>query len=139
MHDLVVTRTRLHNTNQDDGPASERGRCTICEPSAPDTLLHRLTECGDADGIWCWLQRRLVALLGVPVKPEIMLRPDFLVADRVRQAADVWVTGTTVAFLLGAQPAVATDFKREINTAKQAVLANPSRWPRQLQQAVQLV
>ena len=127
VHDLVCTRARLHATNQDDGPASQCGRCTNCDPPAPDTLLHRLTECGDAEGIWAWLQRRRrrAALLGVPVQPEVNLRPDFLVPYKVLQAAAVWVI---VAYLLGAKHPVAAEFKREITEAKNTVLANPSQW-----------
>ena len=125
VHDIVPTRALLHARKVDRTLTSpDCQHCTV-----PDTLQHRLTECGDADAIWGWLQRLLKQLLGRDVEPDCLLRPDFRAGTRRQQAAAVWATGTMVAYLVGAEQAIAYKFIAHIKALKQNILESKKRWP----------
>lgn len=97
-----------------------------------DDLEHRLTECDDADAIWPWLQQRLSVLLGTLVQPAAMLRPDFRAKDKATQAAALWLTGHTVAYLARGCRVIADEFQRTMKREKQSVLNTPQKWPVEL-------
>jgi hypothetical protein len=134
VHDIVPTRALVHARKVDSMLTSPD--CQHC--AVPDTMLHRLTECGDADAIWGWLQRLLKQLLDRDVKPECLLRPDFRAATARQQAAALWATGTMVAYLAGGEQAVAYKFISEIKRLKEGVLKCKGRWPGALVEGLQL-
>ena len=128
VHCLVVTRALLHERRVDRSLTSPD--CPEC--GVRDDLEHRLTECDDADAIWHWLQQRLSVLLGTLVQPAAMLRPDFKAKDKATQAAALWLTGNTVAYLARGGRVVADEFQRTIKREKQSVLNMPHIWPDEL-------
>ena len=128
VHDLVATRFLLHARRVDQSVTSPD--CPGC--GVRDDLEHRLTECDDADAIWSWLQQRLSVLLGLYVQPSAMMRPDFKAPDKVMQAAAVWLTGTTVAYLARGGRVFADVFRTMLKAERRVVLNQPDKWPDEL-------
>ena len=125
-HDIVPTRALVHARKV--GTTSPE--CPQCD--VPDTLQHRLTACGDADGIWAWLQRLLGVLLECDVEWSVMVRPDFKAADMKRQAVAIWAAGHTVAYLVGGSKRAADDFLAMRRRQKADVLRTQHKWPKPL-------
>jgi hypothetical protein len=134
VHDLVVTRALLHARKVDQSVTSPD--CPDC--GVRDDLEHRLTECDDADAVWGWLQQRLSVLLGVYVEPKAMMRPDFKAPDKVLQAAAVWLTGQTVAYLARGGRVIAERYRARLKEERKLVLSQPDRWPDELLAALRM-
>lgn len=125
VHDIVPTKALMHARNMENNPNC--GRCGV-----PDNLVHRLSECGDADGIWNWLQRLLRVLLKRDVDVGVLLRPDFKAGSAQKQATAVWICGQTVAYLAGGRKVLAHAFVAHIKREKELVLKSHWRWPKHL-------
>jgi hypothetical protein len=87
LHDLVPTNVRLAKIKLKDSP-----RCGKC--GRQDTLQHRLTQCGNATGIWQWTREKMACILQTDprnIPPDWLTRPSFLTWPRTRQVALLWI------------------------------------------------
>lgn len=109
VHDLLPTNTRLQQIR--------RATSDTCVCGARDDLEHRLAGCGNAATVWPWVRVTMRRLTGRTFTPAMLLRPDFAVTDKAKQAAAVWVAATTVAHF-GRGPAPATAFVAKVQSAK---------------------
>ena len=83
IHDLIPTSYRLHAIN-----LSSSDFCTQC--MQPDTIQHRLTQCGQAPAQWKWTQERLAIILRTStnhILQEWLQRPSFYFWPLKRQHA----------------------------------------------------
>jgi hypothetical protein len=87
IHDIIPTNERLHNIR-----LSTTERCRHCDKT--DTLIHRLTECGDGRTTWLWTRRRIAMILRMDerhIPDEWLLRPDFHIWPTKRHRAVLWI------------------------------------------------
>jgi hypothetical protein len=61
IHDIHLTKDRLHKIH-----ISTTDQCNLCD--VPDTLTHRLIECGDRKQMWEWTQGRISVILRISAK-----------------------------------------------------------------------
>ena len=82
IHDIIPTNYRLAAIRLTDTSA-----CPKC--GHPDSLQHRITECGEGPVIWNWTRYKLGIILRVYkfIRQEWTLRPAFLHWPPKRQAA----------------------------------------------------
>jgi hypothetical protein len=97
IHDIVPTRERLGVIN-----LTQSVLCPRC--NTPDTLAHRITECGDGKRQWAWTRMRLAVILRtdqrhIPV--SWLLRPAFRLWPAPRHRAVLWLLATFVEYRMG--------------------------------------
>ena len=96
IHDLLPTHTRLNRIRLVDS-----ADCTLCVQ--PDTLIHRLTECGEAADLWEWTRIRLAAIHRTErtrIPPAWLLGPAFRLWPRQRHVATLWILAHLVCYLV---------------------------------------
>ena len=101
VHDIIPTNERLHRIH-----LSQTDRCTRC--NRWDTALHRATACGNAADVWAWLRATLANLTGQPVttfQQDFVVRPDQKLNSKNTHCTVMWLTGTTLAAVLGQEVA----------------------------------
>lgn len=97
VHDLTATNKRLFEL-VDRQRRHPTGLCASC--GQPDTIIHRLTVCGGSGAAWRWLGKHLSRLVGQPVRPEWLTRPDFA-APMCAEAGSLGVARCTKCGLPG--------------------------------------
>jgi hypothetical protein len=73
IHDILPTKERLARIQERD-----TNQCTHCDQ--PDTILHRLTQCGEVSDIWHWTRLRMALMLRMDLRhipPEWTTQPGF--------------------------------------------------------------
>lgn len=73
LHDILPTNERLYNIR-----LAPNDRCLHCDRK--DTILHRLTNCGDGEIVWDWTRQKIAAMLQTDqrrIPPECLLGPKF--------------------------------------------------------------
>ena len=73
LHDIIPTKDRLTAINLTDTSA-----CSAC--GRPDSLQHKITECGEGPVIWTWTKKLLAYILRVDhrqITQTWTIRPDF--------------------------------------------------------------
>jgi len=96
IHDLIPTNTRLHRIRLVDTQD-----CTLC--GKQDTMIHRLTECGEGEEIWEWTRTRLAAINRTDrrhIPPGWLLGPNFRLWPRQRHLATLWILANLVFYLV---------------------------------------
>jgi hypothetical protein len=94
IHDIVPTRECLHNIR-----LAPTAACSIC--NMPDTLRHRITECGNGRSQWEWTRKRLALMLRTDpecIPEEWLYRPHFTIWAPRRYSAMLWTIAHVVAF-----------------------------------------
>jgi len=94
IHDIIPTNERLHRIR-----IAPTDKCRHCDRQ--DTILHRLTECGDGERIWKWTRQRLAHVLRtIPgrIPSEWLLRPHFTLWPPTRRRAVQWILANLVFF-----------------------------------------
>jgi hypothetical protein len=61
IHDLTPTNERLHKIH-----LSSTDKCRIC--TRTDTLIHRITDCGEGDATWEWIRRKMAVIIRINPK-----------------------------------------------------------------------
>ena len=91
IHDILPTNQRLDKIRLVDSP-----RCSQC--GEPDTVQHRMTECGEGTRIWNWTKRRIAWILRND--PTNILqdwtRPQFQLWPPQRHRAVIWILAQIV-------------------------------------------
>jgi hypothetical protein len=93
VHDIWATNDRLFRIQR-----SDCDRCSRC--GRLDTVLHRITTCGEAESVWAWLKGKVESIAGVTVSQDFVIRPDTILTDRKKSNAIAWITGFTVCAVL---------------------------------------
>jgi len=73
INDIIPTNVRLHRIKM-----ASTDTCKKC--GEVDTLLHRLTECGEGKTIWDWTQKFIARMLRTSpsnIPRDWLLRPEF--------------------------------------------------------------
>jgi len=94
IHDILPTNERLQKIR-----IAHMDRCCHCD--GQDTILHRLTECGELERIWTWTRQRLAHILRtIPgrIPNEWLLRPHFTLWPPTRRRAVQWILANEVFF-----------------------------------------
>jgi hypothetical protein len=94
IHDIVPTRDRLHVIH-----LTTDNLCLTCH--VQDTLLHRLTECGEGARHWLWIKTRLALMLRTDphdIPDDWLVRPQFRVWPPPRRKAILWLLACFVEF-----------------------------------------
>jgi hypothetical protein len=96
LHDLIPTIDRLATINLTDTSAySSCGR--------PDSLQHKITECGEGPVIWTWTKKLLACILRVDyrhIPQEWTVRPDFQQWPPQRQSVILCIMAHIVQYRL---------------------------------------
>jgi hypothetical protein len=96
IHDIIPTHDRLHRIKM-----AATNQCRHCH--APDTLRHRLTECGEGRLMWDWTRGRLAVILRNvtrSIPEEWLLRPTLSIWPPKRRRAVLWILAPLVAYRL---------------------------------------
>ena len=94
VHNLYPTRDKLHRHG-----SAPTDRCASC--GRLDTILHRLTTCGQAAPVWTWLKEKISSTANITQVPQdFIIRPDLDIPDPKIRNTVVWTTGNTLALLL---------------------------------------
>ena len=96
IHDIVPTHDRLHKIQM-----VPIDLCGLCNKT--DTLLHRLTECGEGPTMWEWTRWCLVIILRTDPKyvpNEWLLRPTLKLWPPQRHRAVLWTLVNFVVYRL---------------------------------------
>jgi hypothetical protein len=83
INDIIPTNVRLHRIKM-----ASTDTCKEC--GEVDTLLHRLTECGEGKTIWDWTQKIIARMLSTSpsnIPRDWLLRPKFCLWPPQRQRA----------------------------------------------------
>jgi hypothetical protein len=94
LHDIVPTKMRLKVIGM-----SEDDDCSACHQ--PDTVHHRLVECGDGAGQWDWLRIRMSAYLRcnpADIPAQWLYWPQFRLWPPMRHRATLWCLAQMVAY-----------------------------------------
>ena len=92
--DILPTNERLHRIR-----IAPTYKCRHCD--GQDTILHRLTECGEGERIWTCTRQRLAHILRtIPgrIPSEWLLRPHFTLWPPTRRRAVQWILANVVFF-----------------------------------------
>jgi hypothetical protein len=87
VHDILRTHDRLAEIQL--VPTNTRPRC-----GNPDSMLHRITDCGDGPMQWTWTKRELDVILRIDPKhipKEWTIHPDLHLWPPQRHAAVLWI------------------------------------------------
>ena len=87
IHDIIPTNERLHHIK-----ISPTDNCNECNNK--DTLIHRLTECGESITNWEWIKKIIARMLRTSpmnVPQEWLLHPHFCLWPPQRQQAVLWL------------------------------------------------
>jgi len=98
IHDVIPTNDRLAAIRLADSEA-----CSKCEH--PDSLLHRIIECGQGPVTWNWTRHKMGIILRMYHKfipQEWILRPAFLHWPPQNHAAILWILVYLVHYRLQA-------------------------------------
>ena len=94
VHDVIPTNERLHRIK-----ITSTALCGDC--GTRDTLLHRLTECGERLPNWSWLRgiiARMLRTSSTRIPREWIVRPQFNLWPPQRHRATKWIIARYVAF-----------------------------------------
>jgi hypothetical protein len=94
IHDILPTKTRLHAIHM-----SPDNTCSKC--NEPDTIPHRLVECGEGACQWAWTQRWLGMILRSDpqtIPADWLYRPQFPLWPPQRHRAVLWILAHFVAY-----------------------------------------
>jgi len=94
--DIIPTNERLHRISM-----APTDICKECNNK--DTLLHRLTECGESKTIWDLTQKAIATVLRTSpsnIPCEWLMRPQFCLWSPQRQRAVLWVLSRNVVYRL---------------------------------------
>lgn len=95
VHDIIPTNKRLFDLNMKEYPD-----CDTC--GSVDTILHRITECGQMATWWEWTIRMLVARCDIPINYfniNWFLRPEFTLQPSEKHTFVLWVLATVMEFV----------------------------------------
>jgi hypothetical protein len=116
LHELVPTNDRLSAINLIDTAV-----CSAC--GRPDSLQHKITECGEGPVIWTWTKKLLAYILRVDhrqIPQSWTTRPDFRHWPPQRQSAVLWIMAHLVQYRLLTQ--------RRLSLQDYADFMRRSRW-----------
>jgi hypothetical protein len=94
LHDILLTKTRLHAIRLAPSAA-----CDDC--NMPDTIPHKLVECGEGSRLWHWIRHLLSIILRTDprlIPDEWLYRPQFKLWPPQRHRAVLWILARTVAY-----------------------------------------
>jgi len=87
IQDILTTYPRLHKIRL-------VGSTLCCHCGEPDTIQHRMTECGEGTRIWNWTKGRIAWILRtgpVHIPSDWTTRPQFQVWPPQRHRAVLWI------------------------------------------------
>jgi hypothetical protein len=87
IHDILPTKKRLHTIRLTDSAL-----CSTC--GERDTIMHRITECGEGREIWEWTRKHIAWIMRMDpawIPHEWTLRPQFHILPPRRHRAVVWI------------------------------------------------
>ena len=94
LHYLIPTNDKLATINLTDTSA-----CSSC--CHPDSLQHKITECGEGPVIWIWTKKLLGYILGVDhrhIPQDWAIRPDFQQWPPQKRSAVLWIMAHFVQY-----------------------------------------
>jgi hypothetical protein len=94
LHDINPTKERLYKIH-----LSASNVCDAC--NIPDTIQHRLVECGNGERIWAWTKFRMSLILRTDpslIPDEWLFRPQFRLWPPQRHRAVLWFLATFVEY-----------------------------------------
>jgi hypothetical protein len=94
VNDILPTKERLHRTR-----VALTDMCRHCDRQ--DTLLHRLTECGEVELMWTWTRQKLALILRtIPgrIPNEWLMTPHFNIWSPTQRRAVQWILANAVFF-----------------------------------------
>jgi len=94
IHDIIPTNERLHRIKI--VPSEMCQGCTKI-----DTLLHRLTDCGEGIRIWQYMKTRLALILRTTpsrIRDDWLLRPQLKLWPEKKRNAVMWMLANVVEF-----------------------------------------
>jgi hypothetical protein len=94
IHDIIATNVRLHKIRM-----SSSDKCRQC--GAVDTLLYRVTECGDGAKIWHWSSQKIATILRTTarnISSDWILCPQCAIWPPTRRHAVTWILANVVHF-----------------------------------------
>jgi hypothetical protein len=95
LHEIVPTKVRSKAIGM-----SEEEVCSECQ--RPDTIHHRLVECGDGATQWDWLRIRISVFLRrdpADIRAQWLYWPQFRLWPPTRHRASLWCLAQMLAFI----------------------------------------
>jgi hypothetical protein len=92
IQDILPTKERLYKIRLADSPL-----CRQC--GSMDTVIHRVTECGEGARIWKWTKRRIAWILHTNpanILPDWTTRPQFQLWPPTRKGTVLWILAQMV-------------------------------------------
>ena len=99
IHEIIPTRSRLHNIR-----LALTDQCEHC--NKPDTVIHRLKECGLGPMIWEKTRKLISTVLRTDwrrIPAEWLLRPGIKIRPAQRHRAVLWLLATYVTYRMQRQ------------------------------------
>ena len=94
IHEIIPTGERMRAIN-----LAQNDVCTVC--GAPDTLSHRVTECGEGADQWIWTRGKMALFLRVDprrIPEEWLYRPQFRLWPKQKHMATLWMLASFITF-----------------------------------------
>jgi len=116
IHDIEPTNNRLAKIKLSNGPL-----CNLCNKT--DTILHRTTECNEAENIWKWTQERIAQILRTNprnIQPKWTTTPDFNFWPPQRTQAILWIIAHMVYYCV--------EKRQQLNEKDYADFLQRSKW-----------
>jgi hypothetical protein len=96
IHDIIPTNVKLHRIRLTDTDV-----CTQC--AWQDTLLHRLTECGETQEIWEWTLLRIALIQSIDprhIPKKWLICLSFKLWPRPKHPATLWFLTNMVFYVI---------------------------------------
>jgi hypothetical protein len=94
VHDILPNNSWLATIQM-----SSTNACSVC--GQPDTIQHRITECGECPIIWNWTKQKIGLILRMNphyIPREWTVRPDFCHWPPQRHAVIIWIIGHLIHY-----------------------------------------
>ena len=126
VHDIYKTNARLHAIGQ-----APDDKCVKC--GRWDTILHRLTTCGNAATIWRWYKDTVRDKCEIPadtIQQDFLIRPDVTFPSKQRHNTIMWLSGHVVMAVLSEDtpPTLAELLTNTLTPIRAQVLTHSSKY-----------
>jgi hypothetical protein len=94
VHDVIPTQERLQRIK-----LANTNLCTTCKRA--DTIIHRITTCGDAGKLWRWTKEKAALMMRIDprhIPPTWTVFPNFRIWPQPKHNAVLWLIAHQVYY-----------------------------------------
>ena len=125
IHDIIPMHDRLHRIR-----LAPTNKCRTC--SEPDTIAHRILDCGNGKRIWQWTKRRLAQILDTTpdqIPDEWPTCPQYTIRPQRRNRAASWMLATMITCRMKTPPtSTLQDYIEILKRSSWKLLTSTKRW-----------